>query len=585
MRYNKIKFDSAVRYYKKYFSTLDAKNVFIYGLFSENAFLSIAPLSKAAHEFSIDLHVSFTDSKQKIALFDVWNTYDELKSGKKKECTALLSTFINYVDTKSEGKFKKIFNRPGLIIRSDEDSFIGKNYLEYQSGWLIKEDWKRIEKCAAAIIKNVINPKKNEIFGISFPLLPKEESEDSPLSDYIDAYCLSLCTAKKSVGKYKVLQISSSTQRKSMLEPPEPVSDLITTILGCELSKEVDEPIFKIYKKLSSKLYLSRITPANAVFGVRGKGYSGRHYFGELIGYPTPNNKTRWDSPASMLYKFSWYPQSANDSRLPQSRTGFTSTVPLDILMDAVLVDYKKMRARNKKITDELSKCNIIIVKGNIENSCDFEIGLVKKDGSRRRINNSDSDARNLIHPEFAKEGKNFGMMANIPGGEAYTTPEYVKGKIVGDVVISLDKSYMLSAKHPIVIVVNNNKYKLIGGEKRIIEKILEKRKESWEKIIIQEKNNSIPSEIIELKKKNFDSIGEFAINTNPKARLCNYLIVNEKIANMIHVALGSGFEPDKATEYHSDIVIDAPRQKLDIFGLDENKKEYWILKKGKFVI
>ena len=64
------------------------------------------------------------------------------------------------------------------------------------------------------------------------------------------------------------------------------------------------------------------------------------------------------------------------------------------------------------------------------------------------------------------------------------------------------------------------------------------------------EKSKSLPRDIIGMKKRNFNGIGEFAVNTNPRAYLCDYLIVNEKIADMIHIALGSGFEPDKSTEY-----------------------------------
>mgnify|MGYP000005787067 FL=1 len=103
--------------------------------------------------------------------------------------------------------------------------------------------------------------------------------------------------------------------------------------------------------------------------------------------------------------------------------------------------------------------------------------------------------------------------------------------------------------------------------------------------ILNQERFKSQPQEIIDLKKNNFNMINEFAINTNPNARLCDYLIVNEKIARMIHVALGSGFEPDRATEYHTDIVINSPRQKMNIYGVDDNGKEHWIIKNGEFVV
>jgi len=73
-------------------------------------------------------------------------------------------------------------------------------------------------------------------------------------------------------------------------------------------------------------------------------------------------------------------------------------------------------------------------------------------------------------------EGIKAGNMANIPGGEAFTTPESIKGKFVGDVVIHVDQSYVLDEKNPIVVECNGSSYKIIGGPKEIIKKI-EKRK------------------------------------------------------------------------------------------------------------
>ena len=115
-------------------------------------------------------------------------------------------------------------------------------------------------------------------------------------------------------------------------------------------------------------------------------------------------------------------------------------------------------------------------------------------------------------------------------------------------------------------------------------QRIKEKKKEAMKVLLKQEKYKALPKKIIQMKKDNFNKIGEFAINTNPKARLCNYLIVNEKIAGMIHIALGSGFEDDRASVYHYDVVINAKEQKLDIYGLKGNKK-FWMMKKGKLVV
>ena len=71
------------------------------------------------------------------------------------------------------------------------------------------------------------------------------------------------------------------------------------------------------------------------------------------------------------------------------------------------------------------------------------------------------------------------------------------------------------------------NSYKIIDGPKDIIEKINKRKNDSMKLLLEAEKNKSLPQEIIDLKKRNFERVGEFAINTNPKARLCEYLIVN----------------------------------------------------------
>jgi hypothetical protein len=97
------------------------------------------------------------------------------------------------------------------------------------------------------------------------------------------------------------------------------------------------------------------------------------------------------------------------------------------------------------------------------------------------------------------------GTMANIPGGEAFVTPEYVKGTIVGDVVISIDQSYLLSDKNPLVIKASGYKYKIISGPKDIISKLTKKKKEAWQIILNQERYKSLPKEIVDLKKKNLN--------------------------------------------------------------------------------
>jgi len=276
------------------------------------------------------------------------------------------------------------------------------------------------------------------------------------------------------------------------------------------------------------------------------------------------------------------------DDRDPFGRVGFTETLPIDIFIETSKIDWMAMRERDMKIKGIVDKCSTIRVIGKKigKHNTDLEIGMVKPDGIRRTVKTSDIDVREKINSEYLKRtGIKAGTMANLPGGEAFVTPEYVKGTFIGDVVISIDQSYLLSEKEPLIVECYGDKYKIISGPEDIINKFEKKKKEAWQLIMNQEKFRSLPKEVIDLKKNNFTRIGEFAINTNPNARLCDYLIVNEKIARMMHIALGSGFEPDRATDYHTDIVIDAPRQKMDIYGVDDKGEKHWIIKKGEFVV
>jgi leucyl aminopeptidase (aminopeptidase T) len=280
-----------------------------------------------------------------------------------------------------------------------------------------------------------------------------------------------------------------------------------------------------------------------------------------------------------MIYKFPWALQTKQEERPPLSRIGFTETIPIDIFIASTNIDYLKMRERNLKIANAIKKCKKIKVHSAKSN---FEVGLINKDSNQRGIRTSDSDVRSKIDLKYYVETKiKAGKMANIPGGEAFITPEYVKGRIIGDVVINIEASHMLSKNNPVIIESDVGGYKIISGPSNILSKIKKYKNEAWQKLTENGRCGSLPREIIKTKIKNFNYIGEFAINTNPHAKLCNYLIVNEKIKGMIHVALGSGFDHDKTTNYHYDIVIDAKTQKLDIYGVTGQNKIIDIMKKG----
>jgi len=590
MKYDEKKFNSSVEQYKKILGSVKSKSfLVVFDIGNKEAFFSIAPLSRAIHELEGDMHVVGIDKKSESldALHDIWKVFKQNKEGKSDERTNALMGFIEEVDKREKGKFVGLFEGPDYILEAKEFGFERDFTLPFKGNWFKEYRGKELDETCGKIWKDVYDLKKDEKVSIGFVLIQKQGMLGHPLEDYLDSYAISW-HMRINCKNNNEISMGASTQRSSMLDCGETISELKAVLLGCELCKEVDEDIFIKYKKVSELSELSRIKSVDASFFIAGKGYHGKHIFGEVIGYPSQNKKTRWQSPGQMIYKLDFYPQTALDDRDPLARVGFTETLPIDVFIETCNIDWKEMRERNYKIKEIADKCKLIRVSGEKIDGfkTDFEVGLVKKDGTHRWVRTSDTDVREKINSEFLKRtGIKAGTMANLPGGEAFVTPEYVKGTIVGDVVISLDQSYLLSDKEPLVIESDGKEYKVISGPKEIIKKLENKKKEAWEMIHNQEKFKSQPQEIIDLKKKNFNMINEFAMNTNPNAKLCDYLIVNEKIARMIHIALGSGFEPDRATEYHTDIVINSPRQKMNIYGIDENGKEYWIIKKGEFVV
>jgi len=589
MKYDEDRFNSSVKDYKKFIGNAKNKGfLIIFDIKNKNAFYSIAPLSMALHESGADVSCIGINTKSEglDALKDVWKTFEDLGKGIKDKKTKALLDFINEVDKKAKGEFKKIFKKPEFIIEAKENSFEGSLNLPFHTEWFKEYRMQELLQTSEILWREVYALKRGERVGIGFALMPTNNLMGHPLEDYLDSYSI-IWAMTQVAAKIANPVMSGSTIRASMLDKGERVSELKATLIGCELDKWIDEEPFIKYNKLSKLLKLERIKPIDLSFSVSGKGYPGKHLFGEVIGYPSLNKKTRWLTPGQMIYKLDFYPQTKYEDRDPIARVAFTETIPIDIFIETNLVDWSDIRARNQRLKDKMDKCDVIYVEGKLKEKfvTKLEVGLVKPDGSRRWVRRSDTDVREKINKTYLQmTGIKAGNMGNIPGGEAFVTPEYMKGIFVGDVVVHVDQSYPLDKKNPLIVECYGNSYKIIDGNKEIIEKIKKRKEEAMKLLLEAEKNKALPKEIIELKKKNFERVGEFAINTNPKARLCEYLIVNEKIAKMMHIALGSGFEPDRSTEYHMDIVFNAPRQKLDVYGIDKNGDKHWILKDGEFV-
>lgn len=590
MAHNEKRFFEEVKYYSEIFNDIKDKLVFLkIPINNEKAFMSIAPMSRAIHEKGGELHVMGVGKNSPMlnSLEKCWQINEDFNAGKKTKAVDAYKNFASFAEkTLGKGELKRIFAKPDIVMKVGRNGFTGDVKADFKAGWFKRRKQKLLEQTCKTVWSQVFNLKNTERVATGFELIPTKKELDKPLQDYLDSYAISyeMMQGARKVTKY--VGTGSSSPKYSMLVPMDRISDLKTTLSGCELSKDSKEAVFKRFKVFSKFIGTSKIKHNSATFFVSGKGYPGKHAFGQEIGYPTQNGKTRWQSPGGIIYQLDHMPQTRYEDRAPKARVGFTDTLPLDIFIKTSNVDWFEIKKKNDVLRRIAEKSDKFIVKSGIKGKhvTEFEVGLVKPDGSRRKPKGSDIETRSIIKKSYLKEtGIKAGNMANIPGGEMFVTPEYLKGKFVGDVVISIDQSYRLNATNPLIIEATKSKYKVVKGPKKVVEKLDEKKEEAWQLLKAQEK--MLPKELVDMKKRNFNKIGEFAINTNPQAELCDYLIVNEKIANMIHIAVGSGFEDDRATEYHYDIVIDAPRQKLDIYGLTAKGEKLWVMKKGKFVI
>jgi len=595
MKYNLKEYNKSVKEYKKDLEFLKNKLVLVeFPFVNEKAFNSLAPLSNALHELNSDLSVSLHSGHPKNLeiMESAWLAFAELKDGEKNPKTKALDAFIKETEKKAgKGKISNVFREPDAWIFAEKECFIieCKNkiwFIPFREKWFKERQKKGLLKTTKAILKEGFAFKKGERLAVGFELVPAKKDLELPLDDYLDNFSIARAMAltAENIGS---AGMGAGTARKSKTDPMNRIAELKTIISGCEHDKKVKEPVFQKYAVLSPKIGADKWENSDAVFSIAGKGYGGKHLFGTTIGYPSPNRKTRWPSPGLMFLKPWWNMQSAIDKRQPKMRYGLTETLPIENFIRTCNVNYPEMRARNAAIQKAIAKSDKLIVKGVKVKGGQTKLEVqIKGKKVRRLVLKSDSDAREKLNKAILKEkGIISGMFANFPGGEAFLTPESITGTAVGDVVINIDRSHLLKADKPLVVEFNKGTWKLKSAP-ALIKKRMEKELRDGKKLIAEyEKKKALPKAVTKMYRDNFRNTGEFAVNTNPKAKLGNYLIENEKIARMIHIALGSGFEPDRQTVYHWDFVINSPRQKLDIYGIDSKGEKHWVIKKGKFAL
>ncbi len=594
MRYNLKQFDKDVAYYKKELEGKLRKGsscLVVLKFGNEKAFFSLAPLSRAIDELNADISVFVSGKENRMlpVLRKTWQLYGELKHGRKGNAAAALQAFIQTVQKKTKSNyFEKLFRAPELELVAEKNGFrCGKKTIEFRQGWFKKFRWQQLVATNKRILTQGFGLRRKETVGIGFELIPKKKSLELPLQDYLDSFALAYTFAIAASRMCKSVSMGADTARMGQLEPMERISDLAVTLRGCEYEKKISEPWFNAFAKLSPFIGASNLRTADVSFGVHGKGYGGKHFFGMKIGYPSPNKKTRWQSPGQMFLKPWWLQQSKIDRRQPLTRHAITETLPIENYIRSCFVDYFAMRKRADRIRKILQNAKKVVVQGKKVQGGRTELVLdlmhiLKK---KSPVLSSDIEVNPIVPREAAAIFKTVsGRYGNFPGGEVFLTPHKMDGTFVGDVVINIDQSYVIGGKQPLVVEVKNGTYKILSGSRKIVNAFKKRKRESWKMIGLFEKNKSMPRNMVASLRKNFNRVGEFAINTNPKARLSRYLIETEKMARMIHIALGSGYEPGRETTYHCDIVINCPRQKLDIYTIDPKGRQNWIIKKGKMV-
>jgi hypothetical protein len=516
----------------------------------------------------------------------VWELLDkneEVKAGGKYEYEyerkfgKVMDLFNTFFEEKNEKPFETFIRPPDFIFDFEDGKFISnrgspKTVLKVDGAdsWVtLSNIEEELENVCFEIIRTGFNLPRGGDTLLILPNIPSENHRKKSKEDYLQAYIQAF---KYEEIAYKKGRIASILTLNTKEHPNELADELWSTIQafwGIELSKKVPQNPFKRYRMFSGESgfrYKARIP--HAVYIFKGEGYFGKDIFGEIVGYPTPNLETKWTSALQLISKFDWYPQKKHDDRDPLVRVGLQEILPISTFLRVCNIDYKKMRKRNARIKEALNDAEKIEVIGQPINGNGVATNLIVSLG-RRELRTSDAEA---IWP---------GMFANFPGGEVYFTPSTIDGTFVVDETISIDQSYTLES--PLVIKIENGRYKEITGNQQILNIILNEKEKAKQRITHLEEKQALPIEILQLYNDNFDRIGELGIGTNPNAQLpSKYLIEAEKVDRTIHLALGSGYESDRATVYHWDAVA-GHKQKLTVTALTSDGKEIRILIEGEW--
>ena len=532
----------------------------------EAGYLAALPLAEALKRAGASCALmASSGSKVQLLLETVW----KLLSRRDAATANLLSLIDESFRQRKEKTFLSFVSLPTIILRHRGNTFYNSKVrirTRGAEGWAAPVRLAPLEAASTRMLRDGFKMKRGEDFMQIVTLLPKRPqlSREHYLESYLEALALQRA-ARKFRGDVTTLFLNF---RKDPNLPSDPVFQTLTVFWALEHEKEVNEPIFKAYSDVARQWRLSRVSvPPRVWFAFIGEGYLGKDVFGESVGYPTPNGKTKWQDGFKLLRKHDWYPQSKSDGRKPLLRFAITETLPHETFSRTINVNYRLLKARCAKIRHLITGADSVVVKGRPVNGFSTDL-VVTVDDREVRVGEG---AVNML-PKT-----NFG---NFPDGEVFLTPETAEGIFVADEVMVIDRSYLL--KRPVVIKMKGNEYEIAEAPHRIKRAIEKERAKAWKRIETWEAKG-VSKDIVEMNKRNFMNIGEFAIGINPKARVSPYLIEAEKIDRTIHMALGSGYEPDRETTYHWDAVA-GWNQRLDI-AVTKRGESTVLLQEGKWSI
>ncbi|MFP4567797.1 MAG: aminopeptidase [Candidatus Woesearchaeota archaeon] len=217
---------------------------------------------------------------------------------------------------------------------------------------------------------------------------------------------------------------------------------------------------------------------------------------------------------------------------ISSSSLGSINNNKLGFFIDCLDIDYKHIAKKTKKLTKTLDDAKEINITTKLGTNLTFNVqGMPGKQATG-------------IYTEPGTGG-------NLPGSEAYIAP--AKGGVNGTVYIDGSirlKNKTILLKNPVKLEIEKGSIKSINNTyeaRQLLETL------NWAKRKAK-------------KPENIWKIGELGIGLNKKAKIIGSTIIDEKVYNTAHIAIGSNswFGGDIKTFIHLDQVFKNPILKAD---------------------